>query len=195
VRLPFKRLCGASEGSKKARVAQRVQHPRKTRREEGAPELLFPVPNAHREAQNLLRRQTAVLSLAMRPMPLGVVIFHEAFVHPCQFLSALGLGEVEVGHPALDVERCFYITLPGSSALYLVLGDAQGLVDVHSQLGAEGLPLPRSPAMKQTAPLRRSEIGPGSTAPDALAYSILCGCRSRVAYVGIEYGFPAEALA
>jgi hypothetical protein len=85
--------------------------------------------------------------------------------------------------------------LPGSSAIYLVLGDAQGLGDVHSLLGAEGLPLPRSPAMIQIASLRRSEIGTESTAPDALAYSILCGCRSRVTYVGTEYEFPAEALA
>lgn len=102
---------------------------------------------------------------------------------------------MKVGHPALDVEQSFYITLPGSSALYLVLGDAQGLVDVHSLLGAEGLPLPRSPAMIQIAPLRRSEISTESTALDTLAYSILCGCRSRVAYVVTKYGFPAEALA
>ena len=113
------------------------------------------MPNAYREAQNLLGRQTAVLPFAMRPMPLGVVILHEAVMRLYQFLPALGLSEVEVGHPTLDVERRFYVTLPGPSALYLMLCYPEGLVDVRSLLGAEDLRAVGDQRLRGAVPLDR----------------------------------------
>jgi hypothetical protein len=37
-------------------------------------------------------------------MPLGVVILHEAVVSRDKLLPTLSSGEVEIGHPALNIE-------------------------------------------------------------------------------------------
>ena len=73
-------------------------------------------------------------------MELGIVVLDEAVVRIHEIGSALRLCEGPVGHPALDVEGRLGVRLRRVAALYLVLGDAQSLLDGPGLPGPEHSP-------------------------------------------------------
>jgi hypothetical protein len=66
-----------------------------------------------------------------------VVIANPLLVHLEEFRPALRYREVVVGHPMLNVERCFHVVLPGLAALDLLLADVQRFVDGLRPVGSE----------------------------------------------------------
>src|SRR5688572_25751006 len=81
-----------------------------------------------------------VLTLAMCPVDLAVVVGHPAIVRLPQLGPGGGLGEVPGDHPPLDVEGGLDIGLPGPAPADLVLPDTERTVDTLGLPGQEDPP-------------------------------------------------------
>ena len=134
-------------------VAERVQGASKPAGEEGAPELLLAVPDAREEAQGLRGRAPSVGAFAVRPVGLGVVILHVAFVRGYELGSAFGLGEMVIGHAPLHVEVGFYVRLPQPAPLDLFLADAEAPIDRPRLYGPEDPPAVGDQGLGRAVPL------------------------------------------
>jgi hypothetical protein len=77
-------------------VAGRVEDAGEPGREAGALQVLRAVTDAREKAQDLRRALARVLSLAVRPVHLGVVLLHEAVVGGDELSPATGSAEVVI---------------------------------------------------------------------------------------------------
>jgi hypothetical protein len=73
----------------------------------------------------------AILTLLKRPMPLDVVVMHEASVNGECLFPARRFGKFRVGHFSDNIEVRLYIVLPGLLRLYALFSDSECGVDVH----------------------------------------------------------------
>src|SRR5215210_9163742 len=87
-----------------AGVPRRVQDAGEPGREERPLQILRAMPDAREETQDLGRAPARVLAVLVRSVFLGVVPPYPAVVGGDESFPALGLREVVIRHPALNVE-------------------------------------------------------------------------------------------